>query len=80
MLIDPDKLFLIIIGLIISIISYYIKRESSKLQELGKELRSLQNELTKNTCKDTERWYWISKHLEDRREDCRKLYDLVNKK
>ena len=80
MTLDPDKLVLIVIGLIVSMITYFIKKESKKLQDLGDELRSIQNELTKNTCTDQERWYWVQKHLEDRREDCRKLYDMVNKR
>ena len=76
---DPDKLFLILIGMVVSIITYFIKKESKKLQDLGEDVRELEKDLTKNNCKDSERWYWIQKNLEDRREDCRKLYDLVSK-
>lgn len=77
--IDPDKLVMVVIGLIVSMIAYFIKKESSKLTKLGDDVRQLKIDLTKNECKDSERWYWISKHLEDRREDCRKLYDLIGK-
>ena len=52
MTLDPDKLVLIVIGLIVSMITYFIKKESKKLQDLGDDLRSLQNELTKNTTCD----------------------------
>lgn len=77
--IDPDKLVMVVIGLIVSMIAYFIKKESSKLTRLGDDVRQLKIDLTKNECKDSERWYWINKHLEDRREDCRKLYDLIGK-
>lgn len=77
--IDPDKLVMLVIGLIVSIIAYFIKKESNKLTKLGENVRKLQIDLTKNECKDSERWYWINKNLEDRREDCRKLYDLLGK-
>lgn len=77
--IDPDKLVMVVIGLIVSMIAYFIKKESSKLTKLGDDVRQLKIDLTKNECKDSERWYWINKHLEDRREDCRKLYDLIGK-
>ena len=78
-MVDPDKLVMVVIGLIVSMIAYFIKKESNKLTKLGDDVRKLQTDLVKNTCKDEERWYWINKHLEDRREDCRKLYDLVGK-
>jgi len=77
--IDPDKLVMVVIGLIVSMIAYFIKKESNKLTKLGENVRKLQIDLTKNECKDSERWYWINKNLEDRREDCRKLYDLLGK-
>ena len=77
--IDPDKLVMVVIGLIVSMITYFIKKESSKLTRLGDDVRKLQTDMVKNTCKDDERRYWINKHLEDRREDCRKLYDLIGK-
>ncbi len=77
--IDPDKLVMLVIGLIVSIIAYFIKKESNKLTKLGDNVRKLQIDLTRNECKDSERWYWINKNLEDRREDCRKLYDLLGK-
>jgi predicted Holliday junction resolvase-like endonuclease len=77
--VDPDKLVMMVIGLIVSIIAYFIKKESNKLSRLGEDVRELQNGLTKNECKDSERWYWINKNMEDRRNDCIKLYDMVSK-
>lgn len=77
--VDPDKLVMLVIGLIVSIIAYFIKKESNKLTRLGEDVRKLQNGLTKNECKDSERWYWIQKNLEDRRNDCIKLYDMISK-
>lgn len=77
--VDPDKLVMLVIGLIVSIIAYFIKKESNKLTRLGEDVRKLQNGLTKNECKDSERWFWIQKNLEDRRGDCIKLYDTISK-
>ena len=53
--VDPDKLVMLVIGLIVSIIAYFIKKESNKLTRLGEDVRKLQNGLTKNECKDSER-------------------------
>ena len=55
--IDPDKLVMVVIGLIVSMIAYFIKKESNKLTKLGDNVRKLQIDLTKNECKDSERWY-----------------------
>jgi len=77
--VDPDKLVMLVIGLVVSIIAYFIKKESNKLTRLGEDVRKLQNGLTKNECKDSERWFWIQKMLEDRRNDCIKLYDAISK-
>jgi hypothetical protein len=77
--VDPDKLVMMVIGLTVSIIAYFIKKESNKLSRLGDDVRELQTGLTKNECKDSERWYWINKNMEDRRNDCIKLYDTVSK-
>ncbi len=36
--------------------------------------------IAKNDVRDNERWTQVEKSLEDRRQDIRKLYDLVQKK
>lgn len=36
--------------------------------------------IAKNDVRDSERWTQVEKSLEDRRQDIRKLYDLVQKK
>ena len=50
--VDPDKLVMMVIGLTVSIIAYFIKKESNKLSRLGEDVRELQTGLTKNECKD----------------------------
>ena len=52
--VDPDKLVMLVIGLIVSMIAYFIKKESNKLTKLGEAVRKLQIDLTKNECKDSE--------------------------
>jgi len=49
-----------------------------RLRDLEDRVHRLENDLTKNSCQDRERWYWISKNLEDRRQDVQKLFDLIN--
>lgn len=77
--INPEKLILVVIGLIVSMITYFIRKESKKLQDLGDDVRRLEKELVRNTCKDAERWYWINKNLDNRKQDCKELLTEVHK-
>ena len=78
MIIDTNSLMLIGIGVVVSIISYFLKNKMRRLRDLEERVHRLENDLTKNSCQDRERWYWISKNLEDRRQDVQKLFDLIN--
>ncbi len=76
---DYNEYVLVGIGTAISVIGYFLKKESKQLQELKEEIGELQITLAKNGVRDSERWRSTNKRLEDRRLDVRKLYDLVQK-
>ena len=68
------------IGTAISIIGYFLKRENQRLVTMEKIIHEINLTLSKNEALDVERWSSANKRLEDRREDIRKLYDLVQGK
>jgi|TARA_R110000823_G_scaffold23696_5_gene70453 hypothetical protein len=76
---EYNEYILVGIGTAISVIGYFLKKESKQLQELKEEISGLQITLAKNGVRDSERWTSTNKRLEDRRVDVRKLYDLVQK-
>ncbi len=65
------------IGTAISVIGYFLKRENQRLIAMEKIIHKINLTLSKNEALDVERWSSANKRLEDRREDIRKLYDLV---
>ncbi len=68
------------IGTAISVIGYFLKRENQRLVAMEKFIHEINLTLSKNEALDVERWSSANKRLEDRREDIRKLYDLVQSK
>lgn len=68
------------LGLLVSTIAFFLKRESARVDNLSTKLRSIEIDLAKNNARDTERWNQIKKSLEDRREDIIKIFqELKNK-
>lgn len=65
------------IGTAISVIGYFLKRENQRLIAMENIIHKINLTLSKNEALDVERWSSANKRLEDRREDIRKLYDLV---
>ena len=76
---EYNEYILVGIGTTLSIIGYFLKKESQQIAELEKVISGLQITLAKNGVRDSERWASTNKRLEDRRLDVRKLYDLVQK-
>ena len=68
-----------VIGAMVSVIAFYLKRESLKVERLQNELRAMEIDLAKNDARDSERWIQIQKLLEDRRIDSIKIFDQINK-
>ena len=71
------EFWLIGIGTAVSIIGYFLKRENRRLTEMEVLINQINVTLAKNEVRDRERWLSTDKRLEDRRNDIRKLYDLV---
>lgn len=69
-----------VIGAMVSIIAFYLKRESNKIERLTNDLREIQIDLAKNGARDQERWVQTKKLLEDRREDVVKIFEKLEKK
>ena len=67
------------IGAMVSVIAFYLKKESLKIEKLSNKLREIEINLAKNCARDTERWVQTKKLLEDRREDTIKIYEKLNK-
>ena len=77
---EIKEIVLMIIGAMVSIVAFYLKKESAKIGKIGDGLRSMQINLAENEARDTERWNQTSKNLEDRRQDIIKLYEKLEKK
>lgn len=80
MTMEIKEIVLMVIGAMVSIVAFYLKKESAKISKLSDSLRRIQIKLAENEARDTERWNQTSKLLEDRRQDIVKLYEKLNKK
>ena len=65
------------IGIGISVITFFLKKESRRVDRMEKAILDIQRNLTRNNCRDEERWHWVDKNMEDRRKDIRKLFDMI---
>ena len=63
----------------VSVIAFYLKRESLKVEKLQSDMREMEIDLAKNGARDSERWIQIQKLLEDRRLDVVKIFDKIEK-
>jgi hypothetical protein len=76
---EVSEYILIGVGTCLSVLGYFLKKESKRLSEVEKKLETITIKLAQNDVRDAERWLQTDKRLEDRRVDVRKLYDLVQK-
>ena len=74
---DISEYVLIGVGTCLSVIGYFLKKESRRLSEVKIKLEAITIKLAQNDVRDAERWTQTDKRLEDRRTDVRKLYDMV---
>lgn len=79
MTMEIKEIVLMVIGAMVSIVAFYLKKESSKISKLGDEMKNMQIKLAENEARDEERWSQISKLLEDRRQDVIKIYEKLFK-
>jgi hypothetical protein len=74
---ELSEYILIGVGTCLSILGFFLKKESRRLSGVAEKVDEMNITLAKNEVRDIERWRSIDKRLEDRRADVRKLYDLV---
>jgi len=67
------------VGVAISVLGFFLKKEARKTEDMSKRIGTLEMLLAKNDVRDCERWAVAHKLMEDRREDCIKLYDRLGK-
>tara|TARA_Y100000310_G_C20591336_1_gene768182 strand:- start:80 stop:313 length:234 start_codon:yes stop_codon:yes gene_type:complete len=67
------------VGVAISVLGFFLKKEAKKATELEERMRNIEMLWHKNEARDGERWREANKLLEDRRQDVRKIYDLLSK-
>jgi hypothetical protein len=77
---EIKEIIMAVIGAMVSIVAFYLKRESTKIEKLGNDLREIQIDLAKNNARDSERWNQTKKLLEDRRLDSVKIFEKLNEK
>ena len=76
---EVEKIILVALGMMVSIVAFFLKKESLKVDRLSKRVQEMQIDLAKNSARDAERWTQTSKLLEDRRTDVIKLFEKINK-
>jgi len=70
---------MIAMGAMISIIAFFLKKESLRVEGLSKKLRHIEIDLAKNDARDGERWIQTQKLLEDRRTDVVRIFEKLEK-
>lgn len=79
---EGQDIIVTILGVVISVLGWFIRREvlrvETKILQLKDQVRELQIEWQINDTRDIERWRWIDKNMEDRRQDIRKLFDGIH--
>lgn len=68
------------LGIMLSVVAFFLKRESMKIDRLQKRVVDMEIELAKNSARDAERWNQTTKLLEDRRVDVHQIFNQINKK
>ncbi len=68
------------VGVALSILGFFLKKEAQKQSELDQRVKSLEIRAEKNGALDAERWIQVNKLLEDRRADIIKIYDTIQKR
>ena len=78
--ISVTEIVFVTLGIMLSVVAFFLKRESMKVDRLQKRLTDIEIELARNSARDSERWRQTTKLLEDRRIDIHQILDQINKK
>jgi len=74
---EIQEIIFICLGIMVSVVAFFLKKESVKIDKLSTKLRHMEIELAKNSAKDCERWRETQKLLEDRRLDIVKIFEKI---
>ena len=80
MTMEITEVIFVALGLMVSIVAFFLKKESNRVDNLSSKLRQIEIGLAKNEARDSERWVQIQKLLEDRRLDSIKIFEKLEKK
>ena len=53
---EIQEIIFICLGIMVSVVAFFLKKESVKIDKLSTKLRHMEIELAKNSAKDCERW------------------------
>jgi hypothetical protein len=76
---EIEEIILIALGMTVSVVAFFLKKESLKVDRLNKRVQQMEIDLAKNSARDCERWIQTTKLLEDRRIDIIKIFDQLKK-
>lgn len=76
---EIGEIIIIGIGTLVSVIAFYLKKESMKIEKISAKIREIEINLAKNGARDCERWEQTQRLLEDRRQDVVKLFEKIEK-
>lgn len=76
---EVEKIILVALGMTVSIVAFFLKKESLKVDRLNKRVQEMEIDLARNCARDCERWTQTTKLLEDRRIDIIKIFEKLNK-
>lgn len=77
---EITEVIFVALGLMVSIVAFFLKKESNRVDNLSSKLRQIEIGLAKNEARDSERWVQIQKLLEDRRLDSIKIFEKLERK
>lgn len=80
MTMEITEVIFVALGLMVSVVAFFLKKESNRVDNLSSKLRQIEIDLAKNEARDSERWVQIQKLLEDRRLDSIKIFEKLEKK
>tara|TARA_R110000765_G_C18739674_1_gene586531 strand:- start:348 stop:581 length:234 start_codon:yes stop_codon:yes gene_type:complete len=73
------ELIMLALGGLMSLIAFFLKKESIRVDKIGEKLRTIEVDLAKNGARDCERWSQTQRLLEDRRLDVIKIFEKLDK-
>jgi len=76
---EVEKIILVALGMMVSMVAFFLKKESLKVDRLSKRVQHMEIDLAKNCARDSERWVQTTKLLEDRRTDVINIFEKLNK-